>query len=173
MSNPAYLQPTPTCQVDAACQEHATVIHVAVDPTGPPTPAAHLSLLSCAAHAAAGRGEIGRHSSAIVFTYRLAEPEPVDPPEVILMLIDSDLETDEQSYRADDLVGACPHAGCDQVNYFIEDDRSERENDVEIDGQWITVRQGDGEYHTVGWRCSACRQPVEFPDADEARPEWT
>lgn len=68
MITPGYTRPKPECQGDAACKAPATKIHVAgMGWEGAPT------LTTCDAHQIAARKIVGRTTTAIIFTYDLAE----------------------------------------------------------------------------------------------------
>lgn len=174
------------CQADAACHEDATMIHVAGAGQEPKA----WTVLSCTAHVVAARKTVSRTTSAIVFSYRLAEQHAPDPLQVIVMqveadshglLVEGDEEGDEVLWGNGDLIVACPWPGCEnstdnpEHDNFEELDQSDvRVNTIYVEDAWITVHEGrDGrDMHTIGYRCGACENPVEFPDSRVAQPVW-
>lgn len=72
------------------------------------------------------------------------------------------------------IVTVCPHEGCEhpitrhEEEFGYEVDRAERLNTTTLFADkdevlGMTTSQGDGDYHTIGWKCGSCEQRVSLP----------
>lgn len=67
----------------------------------------------------------------------------------------------------------CPY--CRAKDRFVEQDYGRRENDCEVEvresGTYVYVAQGDQDFHTLAFQCTACTGLVSFPG--EVEVDWS